>query len=111
MTLDPITDSDGRFDADRQRFEAWLLERCPIDLGDSNHRVGWQGEPGKSDLWWLHRCPEHHVDNALGTIDVTSGTRHRLVAITPVSIHESDSVLCGGCGDHGYVRDGHWVAA
>lgn len=101
--------SDAETTEEYRRFEEWLLEQCPIDLGDDNHRAGWDGEPGDSDLWWVHHCPDHRGKNSLGRIDVTTGERHQLITVDP--LHIEASVKCVGCGDHGFIRNGKWVAA
>jgi hypothetical protein len=37
------------------------------------------------------------------------GAKWQLVSWEP--LHIEPSVLCRACGDHGYIRDGRWVAA
>lgn len=103
---------------------AWRTEVFPNDLGDDNHRWSWlvhaatsrdelpEGVanyvPTTKDILWLHRCQEGKWTTSW--IDITSGERHRLIADDP--LHIEPSILCPvGCGDHGFVRDGRWVAA
>ncbi len=48
--------------------------------------------------------------HGLGWIDVTSGQKHRIVSRDPLTIEAS--IACAQhCGFHGFIRDGHWVAA
>lgn len=88
-----------------------VLPMVPIDLG-SDHRIGWTPE---GDLWWLHRCSGDAYRGAapwrwgVGTIDVTSGTKHTLRKRLPVDV--GGSVLCVNCGDHGFINNGQWVKA
>lgn len=46
-------------------------------------------------------------------VDVTSGERHRLMkggkSAPPVVLKIEGSLLCRGCGAHGFVVDGRWV--
>lgn len=87
-----------------QEFVNYLSEICPIDLGDSNHRVGFRDD---GNLWFVHRCAGKLQ---LGWIDLASGTHHQLIAKEP--LHIEASVACpGGCGDHGWIRDGKWIDA
>jgi hypothetical protein len=37
-----------------------------------------------------------------------TGARWQLVSLDP--LHIEPSVLCS-CGDHGFIRDGHWIPA
>lgn len=87
----------------------WSTDRFPIDLGDGVHRAAWDlfGDARfPDDLWWLHRCKHALVP---ARIDVTSGTMHTLVSRDP--LHIEPSILCRSCNDHGFIRDGKWVAA
>lgn len=47
--------------------------------------------------------------HGLGWIDVTSGTRHKIVQLEPLTI--TASIACEGCAFHGFITDGHWVPA
>lgn len=48
--------------------------------------------------------------HGVGWIDVTSGTKHKIVSLEPLTI--TASILCSqGCGFHGFITDGHWVSA
>ena len=81
---------------------------CPIDLGDG-HAIGWTPS---GDLHWLHHCtdPNFYGETGrwvVGTVDVTSGTGWTLRKRLPVDV--GGSVLCRGCGDHGFINDGKWV--
>jgi len=102
---------------------AWAEQIAPNDLGDGNHRWSWLVRaiasrdelpagvanyvPTARDILWLHR----HEDRWFtGWIDLTSGTRHRLVSEDPLTIEPS--ILCpAGCGLHGFIRGGRWVPA
>lgn len=86
-----------------QKPPKWLSDLPLFPIGDGHH-VGWTSE---GDLWWWH--PNCHPDGSgsLGTIDVTSGTRHRLTSKEPLTIN--GSLLCRGCNAHGFVTDGKWV--
>lgn len=89
-------------------YDAWIVRKLPIDLGDDDHRAGWDlFEDGVSDLWWSHRCG--NKTRAPARIDVTTGRRHTLVSRDP--LHVEPSILCLSCGDHGFIRDGKWVPA
>lgn len=93
--------------------EDWQPGVFPNDLGDGVHRWSWlvraNAAPGDGrDLLFLHRC--HDGKWAINWIDLTSGTKHRLISEEP--LHIEASVACAaGCGDHGYIRDGRWVPA
>lgn len=84
---------------------------CPIDIG-SDHAIGWSPE---GNIYWLHKCDgdSYRGDQpwrwSVGTIDVTSGERHELRKRLPVYV--GGSVLCGACGDHGFINDERWVEA
>lgn len=92
---------------------AWLREKCPYELGDE-HYWGWAGldHGTRLDLWYLHRCelahgqPDPTRPLVLGMIDVSSCERHELVSKVP--LHIEGSVICHGCGDHGFIRGGEW---
>lgn len=103
--------------------EQWFRDAFPNDLGDDNHRWSWLVKaatsredlppavanyvPTTRDILWLHRCKGKP---SAGWIDLTSGTKHRLLGEDP--LHIEPSIGCPvGCGDHGFVRDGRWVAA
>lgn len=62
---------------------------------------------------WIHSptCMElKALRHGLGWIDVTSGTMHKIVQLTPLTI--TASILCAQrCGFHGFITDGHWVSA
>lgn len=90
-------------DDDLTAHEEWLLERCPNEAG-AEHWWGWVGttNENRGDIFWLHRC-EGKLQ--LGTIDVTT-PKHQLISTDP--LHVEPSILCGQCGDHGYLRDGRW---
>lgn len=108
-TSDPAIPYPDGYDEDGH--EASLRRMTPIDLGHE-HAIGWTPT---GDLWWLHRCtgPSYCGDLpskwALGTIDVTSGTKHELRKRLPVYV--GGSVLCVACGDHGFINNGKWVPA
>lgn len=87
------------------RYLAMLRDLCPNDAG-SDHAWGWQ-ESG--DIYWLHICSALEAGWSLGQLDVTSGQRHRVVNRDPLTVEAS--VLCLGCQDHGWFRDGRWVSA
>lgn len=81
-----------------------------------------RGDKAPSDFWWWHSCPTHPSgpDRAVGSIDCSSGERHAILSGTlaggDLTIGGgSGSILCppdfGGCGMHGWVRDGAWVSA
>lgn len=95
--------------------EAWIRERCPNDLGDDVHRWGWWpwNDHGEShnDIMWVHRCraADGHEWLSPGRIDISTGQKHQLISRDP--LHVEASVLCAICGDHGWIRDGRWVAA
>lgn len=114
--------SSGPADEEAQQYKdwlTWLYEKTPIDLGDDNHRAGVAMAVMKADtepvkvVWWLHTCtlPNGERKPMLGHCDVYSGTKHTLVSEDP--LHLEPSILCGApeCRDHGWVRDGQWVAA
>lgn len=57
-----------------------------------------------------HSLAEMDGRHGLGWIDVTSGTKHRIVTLDPLTIVAS--ILCAqGCGFHGFITNGHWVPA
>lgn len=82
----------------------WWSAVTPHNAG-SGHHWGWT-ENG--DLFWLHSCSAR-PGWSVGTIDLTSGTKHHLVSREPLTVEAS--VLCDACGDHGWFRDGKWVSA
>lgn len=88
----------------------WEEEFFPYDLGDGVHRWGWlmsASNPSDKNILWLHRCGDKNV---ACWIDIASGERHTLVSEEPLTLEPS--ILCPiGCGDHGYVREGRWIAA
>lgn len=72
--------------------------------------LAWNGKPGASDLYEVHHpVGEIKRKHGIGWIDLTSGSKHRLVALDP--LHIEASIACAACGFHGFVRDGHWVPA
>ncbi len=104
----------------------WFESVLPFDLGDGEHRWSWMVRAAPSrdelpegvanhvptvrDILWLHTCRDDR--RTLCWIDVTSGQRHRLTNEDPEHLTVEPSVLCPvGCGDHGFIRDGKWVAA
>lgn len=98
-------------DYDADEHEADLRRLAPIDLG-ADHAVGWTVE---GNLHWLHRCTGDNYRGdqpwrwSLGTIDVTSGTKHELRKRLPLYV--GGSILCVACGDHGFINDSRWVSA
>lgn len=90
--------------SDIEEHEAWLRERCPNSLG-GDRSWGWitNKAAGRRDVFYLHRC---NGELALGTIDTSI---HQLVSEEP--LHVEPSILCGQCGDHGFIRDGRWESA
>lgn len=95
---------------DAVEHEEHCRRLAPIDIG-SDHALGWTPT---GDLYWLHLCTDPNYYGgvgrwALGTIDVTSGEKHTLRKRLPVDV--GGSVLCPGCGDHGFINDGRWVKA
>ncbi len=108
----------------------WFEAAFPFDLGDDNHRWSWlvRAAPSRDelpqsvanyvptvrDILWRHRCSASKRIEGWATcwIDVSTGTRHRLTNDDPEHLSIEPSILCPiGCGDHGFVRDGKWVAA
>lgn len=49
------------------------------------------------------------LKHGLGWIDITSGKRHKLVQLEPLTI--TASIACRGCAFHGFITNGHWVPA
>lgn len=43
------------------------------------------------------------------TADKPSQRGHQLLSEDPLTV--SPSILCGDCGLHGFIRDGHWTDA
>jgi hypothetical protein len=72
--------------------------------------LAWQGDPGASNLFEVHH-PVGDVKrkHGIGWIDLTSGTKHRLVSLDP--LHIEASIGCHSCDFHGFVRNGAWVPA
>lgn len=105
------TTVSGDYSYDDKAHEEQCRSLAPIDLGN-DHAIGWTAT---GDLHWLHRCTADDYRGdlpwrwALGTIDVTSGQRHTLRKRLPVDV--GGSVLCPGCGDHGFINNGQWVKA
>ncbi len=85
-------------DVDDQSSVQWFLDMGGFAIG-AGHYLAWDHD---GDLYWL--CPNCR---GLGTIDVTSGTRHAVVSKDPLTIE--GSLLCVRCKAHGFVRDGRWV--
>jgi hypothetical protein len=55
-------------------------------------------------IWKDPNCKAYNL------VDVTSGDYHTLVSEKP--LHIEASLLCPqGCGAHGFIREGKWVAA
>lgn len=73
--------------------------------------LAWMGEPFESNLYEVHEPVGTAKFHGIGWIDVTSGAKHRIVSRDPLTIVASIACGQGGCGFHGFVRDGHWVAA
>jgi hypothetical protein len=82
-----------------------------VDLGDGN----WLTKPasftdeGGNHLgsWWAHTRPDG-TNDGLGRI-VYDSDHHGLASEDPITI--DGSLLCIGCGRHGFVREGRWVEA
>lgn len=87
-------------DEEKKRFYDDLDLLCPIDLGEG-HWVGWK-ENG--DLWEVHECKR---GPSIGTIDLTSGSHHKLISKEP--LHIEASVGCHQCPSHGWIREGKWT--
>lgn len=81
-------------------------EQDVVDIG-SRHFVA----PYGAGFTWWHDCPAvAHVSwGWFGPVapDRTSG--HRIAVRAPLTV--DGSLLCTDCGDHGFIRDGRWVAA
>lgn len=99
------TDQNDPDEHDAEWF-ALYFPMTPIDLGDGTHRAGWTDD---GNLYWLHRCTSPRPRWGLGTIDVTSGTKHKLRHRDPLYVE--GSILCVACGDHGFINHGKWKAA
>lgn len=103
----------------------WLAEQTgwvEVPGGGWFREVRPRGDNGSPDFWWWHACPTHPSgpDRAVGGIDCSTGERHAIIGGTlaggDLTIHGgTGSILCppsfGGCGLHGWVREGRWVPA
>lgn len=72
--------------------------------GDSDERVGFMES---------HPTPEGVGCHGSVMFDVPAnaeqtGAKWQLISLDP--LHIEPSVLCNGCGHHGFVRDGRWVS-
>lgn len=89
-----------------------------FDIG-SGHRIRWQnsksgGDLSNLDLGWNHPCAEYIPDDHWSHVDVTSGTRHIIVAGGPGDEEHltlQGSLLCLNCKTHGFIENGKWRAA
>lgn len=102
------------FSIDDQIWLSWMKPDAPDPLAARSDEA--QGML-RGNLLEAHH-PRHDTGkvHAVGWIDVTSGNKHEIKSLDPLTIGgapgHSDSILCAqGCGFHGYVRDGHWVPA
>lgn len=96
------------FSIDDMIWLSWMVPEAPEPLAARSDEA--------QSLLRGNLLEAHHPRNdiakphALGWIDVTSGTKHRIVRLDPLTIVAS--ILCGqGCGFHGFITDGHWIAA
>lgn len=88
---------------------AELVRRTPelgwIELGHDVW-VHWDG----ADLLVTHTRPDGEpCPGQPRSVDISSGTHHRLVSREP--LHLEPSLLCPLCGWHGFIHDGKWVPA
>lgn len=89
-----------------------------FDLG-SGHRVRWQnsqsgGGIGDLDIGWKHPCKDYIPDDHWNLVDVTSGTRHKIIAGGPGDEEHltlQGSLLCVNCRTHGFIENGKWRQA
>jgi hypothetical protein len=92
---------------------AHLADRLPIDAGG---QVWHPAVPGSECRRVFHPDDEpllasHGVGGV--TFDLPEmagdGARWTLVSADPLTL--APSILCRGCGDHGFIREGRWVRA
>lgn len=91
--------------------EPAIIGRTPeFDWQDIDGMV-WMSGDGEHDYTAVHNDPAtgQQCRASPRTVDVTSGTKHRLVSADP--LHIEPSLLCEFCGWHGFIRNGHWVPA
>lgn len=91
-----------------------------FDLG-SGHRFRWQNprhidstQPGKLDIGWKHPCADYIPADFWSQVDVSTGTRHVIVAGGPGDEEHltiQGSLLCLNCKTHGFIENGKWRQA
>jgi hypothetical protein len=91
-----------------------VLENYPenlpgvIDLGDRHFALLVQNDSTMTFLWW-HDCPVDQTWNWIGQVGAMQ-SGHVIRYNDPLSVE--GSLLCPrGCGDHGFITVGRWVAA
>lgn len=82
-----------------------------LDIGH-RHFVFKAQEDGSSWLWW-HDCPKVRSWGYFGAPwhesanGQAKASGHQIASINPLTV--GGSLLCGNCGDHGFITDGKWV--
>ena len=63
-------------------------------------------------FWWSHDCLFRGVDGAKPyraypqTLPLGGSKGWTLIQVEPLTV--SPSILCGGCGTHGFIQQGVW---
>ncbi len=93
--------------------ERFLPESAfPIDLGVDVRGVRIRLRPCDIGYEIRHLCKTGADDDLINAprVDTTTGKRHRVSVEGPMLTIEG-SILCKGCGLHGFVRNRKWVPA
>lgn len=89
--------------------EGWDIE---VDVGDDKRMLHYPGSERMIEGWrFVHRCLTGQEGGHRRECTTASRLHpdHQIVSAEPLTI--TPSILCRGCGTHGWVRDGRWVSA